>query len=72
MLSIGADQNVILHRYNASASSSEKPFPGSKNVTFDTSSASGSLIKEDCGLHEANGTTWEYPNQTRKIPKIKF
>ncbi|KAH8120729.1 acid protease [Phellopilus nigrolimitatus] len=50
--------------YNASASSSQRPFPGSQNVTIGSATISGPFIKENCGLQEVNGSAWQYPNQT--------
>ena len=50
--------------YDPSLSTSQKPFTGSKNLTIGTISINGSFIKEDCGLHEVNGSSWLYKNQT--------
>ncbi|EJD04479.1 acid protease [Fomitiporia mediterranea MF3/22] len=61
---IGCDSCNNVPAYNASASTSQKPFPGSANVSLGSASVGGPFIKEDCFLHEANGTGWSYPNQT--------
>ncbi|THH09422.1 hypothetical protein EW145_g2033 [Phellinidium pouzarii] len=56
--------------YNASASSSKQAWPGSKSIAVGTTSLVGPLIKENCGLHEVNGTAWQYPNQTRELGSV--
>ncbi|KAI5119798.1 hypothetical protein M0805_006595 [Coniferiporia weirii] len=56
--------------YNASASTSAQPWPGSENITVGSASLGGPLIKENCGLQEINGSTWQYPNQTGEIHNL--
>ncbi|THH05766.1 hypothetical protein EW145_g4556 [Phellinidium pouzarii] len=53
--------------YNASASPSVQAWPGSENITVGAASIVGPLIKENCSLHEVNGSAWQYPNQTRTL-----
>ncbi|KAL5534716.1 hypothetical protein ACEPAG_1180 [Sanghuangporus baumii] len=50
--------------YNASASGTERAFPGSANITIGSAPISGPFIKENCSLHTSNGSAWLYPNQT--------
>ncbi|KAJ7139499.1 aspartic peptidase domain-containing protein [Mycena epipterygia] len=50
--------------YNPSASSSVQQLPQSQNVSTLNGTASGTLVRENCGLLQSNGSAWSYPNQT--------
>ncbi|KAJ7771947.1 aspartic peptidase domain-containing protein [Mycena maculata] len=50
--------------YNPSASSSAQQLPQSQDVVTLNGNASGSLVRENCGLLQSNGSAWSYPNQT--------
>ncbi|KAJ7579823.1 aspartic peptidase domain-containing protein [Mycena floridula] len=52
--------------YDQSASSSAHTTPGAAKgqISIVGGLANGTLIKEDCTLHEKNGSAWAYPNQT--------
>ncbi|KAJ7451146.1 aspartic peptidase domain-containing protein [Mycena latifolia] len=50
--------------YNPSASSSVQQLPQTQNVSTLSGAASGTLVRENCGLLQSNGSAWSYPNQT--------
>jgi hypothetical protein len=64
---VGCSSCSDVPKYNQSASSSAKPSTSGQavaSVQLFNGSASGSVVKEDCALHESNGASWAYPNQT--------
>ncbi|KAK7064766.1 acid protease [Favolaschia claudopus] len=50
--------------YNPSISSSVQQSTKSQNVSTMNGVASGTLVQENCGLIQRNGSAWLYPNQT--------
>ncbi|KAJ7356690.1 aspartic peptidase domain-containing protein [Mycena albidolilacea] len=50
--------------YNPSISSSVQQLPQSQNVSTLNGAAIGTLMRENCGLLQSNGSAWSYPNQT--------
>ncbi|KAJ7652011.1 aspartic peptidase domain-containing protein [Mycena polygramma] len=50
--------------YNPSSSTSVQQLPQSQNVSSLNGAASGTLVRENCGLLQSNGSAWSYPNQT--------
>ncbi|KAJ7630405.1 aspartic peptidase domain-containing protein [Roridomyces roridus] len=50
--------------YNPAASSSVQALSQLQNIATLDGSASGSIMREDCGLLQSNGSAWAYPNQT--------
>ncbi|KAJ6573928.1 aspartic peptidase domain-containing protein [Mycena vulgaris] len=50
--------------YNPSASSSVQQLSQTQNVSTLNGAASGTLVRENCGLIQSNGSAWSYPNQT--------
>ncbi|KAF7340166.1 Acid protease [Mycena venus] len=50
--------------YNPSISSSVQQLPQSQNVSTMNGVASGTVVRENCGLLQSNGSAWAYPNQT--------
>ncbi|KAJ7239004.1 aspartic peptidase domain-containing protein [Mycena haematopus] len=49
--------------YNPSISSSVQQLPQSQNVATMDGVASGTVVRENCGLLQSNGSAWSYPNQ---------
>ncbi|KAI0369932.1 acid protease [Pilatotrama ljubarskyi] len=50
--------------YDISLSSSAKSLSGQSAVSLGSGNFQGSVIKEDCKIYIANGSSWAYPNQT--------
>ncbi|KAJ6626971.1 aspartic peptidase domain-containing protein [Mycena sp. CBHHK59/15] len=50
--------------YNPSASTSVQQLAQTQTVATLNGTASGSLVRENCGLMQSNGSVWAYPNQT--------
>ncbi|KAJ6569550.1 aspartic peptidase domain-containing protein [Mycena capillaripes] len=50
--------------YNPSLSSSVQQLQQPRNVSSLNGTASGTLVRENCGLLQSNGSAWSYPNQT--------
>ncbi|KAH9855826.1 acid protease [Lenzites betulinus] len=50
--------------YDIGLSSSAKDLSGQSSMALGGGSFSGSLMKENCKIYTANGSSWAYPNQT--------
>ncbi|KAJ7171753.1 aspartic peptidase domain-containing protein [Mycena crocata] len=60
----GCDSCGGVPSYNPSASSSVQQLSQPQSVSNLNGAANGTLMRENCGLLQSNGSAWNYPNQT--------